>query len=89
MRIPLPRREMELLVDRSGGNPLFVRELVAAVLNGDSISALPDSVEDVVVARIDRLPVLDRQLLRRMSVLGQSFSAQLLARCRRRRAGPR
>ncbi len=29
---PLPRREMELLVDRSGGNPLFVRELVAAVL---------------------------------------------------------
>ena len=76
---PLPRREVELLVDRSGGNPLFVRELVAAVLNGDSISALPDSVEDVVVARIDRLPVLDRQLLRRMSVLGQSFSAQLLA----------
>ncbi|HEY5385165.1 MAG TPA: adenylate/guanylate cyclase domain-containing protein [Acidimicrobiales bacterium] len=76
---PLPDREIQLLVVRSGGNPLFVRELVAAVLQGGSISALPDSVEDVVVARIDRLPVLDRQLLRRMSVLGQSFSAQLLS----------
>jgi len=76
---PLPAREIELLVDRSGGNPLFVRELVAAVLNGEALGALPDSVEDVVVARIDRLPVVDRQLLRRMSVLGQSFSAHLLS----------
>jgi class 3 adenylate cyclase/tetratricopeptide (TPR) repeat protein len=75
---PLPGREIQLLVDRSGGNPLFVRELIAAVANGDSISALPDSVEDVVVARIDRLSGEDRHLLRRMSVLGQSFSAALL-----------
>ena len=76
---PLPSHEIDLLVERSGGNPLFVRELVAAALNGASISGLPDSVEDVVVARIDRLPALDRQLLRQMSVLGQSFSAELLA----------
>jgi class 3 adenylate cyclase len=76
---PLPDRAIELLVDRSGGNPLFVRELVAAVLNGDALGTLPDSIEDVVVARIDRLPVVDRQLLRRMSVLGQSFSSDLLS----------
>ena len=75
---PLPASEMQLLVDRSGGNPLFVRELVAAVQNGDSIGALPGSIEDVVVARIDRLAATDRHLLRRMSVLGQSFSADLL-----------
>jgi class 3 adenylate cyclase/tetratricopeptide (TPR) repeat protein len=76
---PLPAREMQLLVDRSGGNPLFVRELIAAVQQGDAIGALPDSVEDVVVARIDRLAAPDRHLLRRMSVLGQSFTADLLA----------
>ena len=75
---PLPASELQLLVDRSGGNPLFVRELVAAVQNGDSIGALPGSIEDVVVARIDRLAATDRHLLRRMSVLGQSFSADLL-----------
>ena len=76
---PLPAQEMQLLVDRSGGNPLFVRELAAAIQHGDSLGALPGSVEDVVVARIDRLAAADRQLLRRMSVLGQSFSAGLLA----------
>jgi class 3 adenylate cyclase/tetratricopeptide (TPR) repeat protein len=75
---PLPAREIQLLVDRSGGNPLFVRELIAAVLQGDALSGLPDSVEDVVVARIDRLAAADRHLLRRMSVLGQSFSVELL-----------
>ncbi|MFZ0251547.1 MAG: adenylate/guanylate cyclase domain-containing protein [Acidimicrobiales bacterium] len=76
---PVPDREIRSLVARSGGNPLFVRELVAAVLNGDSIDVLPDSIEDVVVARIDRLSSLDRGLLRRMSVLGQSFDRELLA----------
>ena len=75
---PLPGREVSLLVDRSGGNPLFVRELIAAVLQGDDVGALPDSVEDVVVARIDRLAADERHLLRRMSVLGQSFSSDLL-----------
>jgi class 3 adenylate cyclase/tetratricopeptide (TPR) repeat protein len=75
---PLPSREIQLLVDRSGGNPLFVRELIAAVLHGDSISALPHSVEGVVVAHIDHLGATDRHLLRRMSVLGQSFAVDLL-----------
>ena len=79
---PLPSREIQLLADRSGGNPLFVRELIAAVLHGDSISALPHSVEGVVVAHIDHLGATDRHLLRRMSVLGQSFGADLLSRCR-------
>lgn len=75
---PVSDREIKLLVARSEGNPLFVRELIAAVVNGDSIDALPDLVEDVVVARIDRLSAVDRELLRRMSVLGQSFSRELL-----------
>lgn len=77
--LPVSDREIRLLVARSGGNPLFVRELIVAVVNGDSIDALPDSVEDVVVARIDRLSAVDRALLRRMSVLGQSFARDLLA----------
>ena len=40
---------------------------------------MPDTVEDVIAARIDRLSRDDRHLLRRMSVLGQSFPADLLA----------
>jgi class 3 adenylate cyclase/tetratricopeptide (TPR) repeat protein len=75
---PLPPHELGVLVERSGGNPLFLRELIAAAMDGDAVDQLPDSVEDVIAARIDRLASDDRFLLRRMSVLGQSFSFDLL-----------
>ncbi len=76
---PLSERELSLLVARSGGNPLFLRELIAAARSGDAVENLPESIEEVAAARIDRLPVDARRLLRRMSVLGQSFSVDLLA----------
>ena len=76
---PLSERELSLLVERSGGNPLFLRELIAAARSGDAVESLPESIEEVAAARIDRLPVDARRLLRRMSVLGQSFTVDLLA----------
>ena len=76
---PLSERELSLLVARSGGNPLFLRELIAAARSGDAVESLPESIEEVAAARIDRLPVEARRLLRRMSVLGQSFPVDLLA----------
>ena len=75
---PIPPHELVALVERSGGNPLFLRELLAAATSGDSVEALPDSIEEVIAARIDRLPSEDRYLLRRLSVLGRSFSLDLL-----------
>ncbi len=76
---PLSERELALLVARSGGNPLFLRELIAAARSGDAVENLPESIEEVAAARIDRLPVDARRLLRRMSVLGQSFRVDLLS----------
>jgi class 3 adenylate cyclase/tetratricopeptide (TPR) repeat protein len=76
---PLSERELLLLVERSGGSPLFLRELIGAAMSGDSVDSLPESIEEVAAARIDRLPVDARRLLRRMSVLGQSFTVDLLA----------
>ena len=75
---PLAANELGLLVKRSGGNPLFLRELLTAAMGGASVDALPDSVEEVVAARIDRLARHDRHLLRRLSVLGPSASLDLL-----------
>ena len=75
---PLPAHELQLLVGRSDGNPLFLRELLAAAMGGASVDALPDSVEEVVAARIDRLSSDDRHLLRRLSVLGQSAPLHLV-----------
>jgi class 3 adenylate cyclase/Tfp pilus assembly protein PilF len=75
---PLPRHTGAALAERSGGNPLFLIGIVAAALAGVDVDELPDSVEAVVSARIDQLPTSDRYLLRRASVLGRSFPADLL-----------
>lgn len=74
---PLSPHEIAALTDRSGGNPLFLKELLAAARAAGGIEGLPDSVEAVIMARIDTLEPLDRSLLRRLSVLGQSFDRRL------------
>jgi class 3 adenylate cyclase/tetratricopeptide (TPR) repeat protein len=71
----MPSAELEAIIERAGGNPLFVRELVAATgADGSANRALPESVEEVVTTRIDSLAPADRALLRWASVLGSSFS---------------
>jgi class 3 adenylate cyclase/tetratricopeptide (TPR) repeat protein len=65
--------------ERSGGNPLFVRELVSASRNGGDGSALPETVETLITTRIDTLEPGDRFLLRNASVLGARFELDLLA----------
>lgn len=65
------------VAERSGGNPLFVRELVAASRGG--VATLPETVETLITTRIDTLEPGDRFLLRNASVLGAQFDLDLLA----------
>jgi tetratricopeptide (TPR) repeat protein len=76
---PLSESDMATLATRAGGNPLFLKELLAATQSAGGVEALPDSVEAVVMARLDRLAPTDRNLLRRAAVLGQAFTLDLLA----------
>jgi class 3 adenylate cyclase/tetratricopeptide (TPR) repeat protein len=71
--------ELEALAERSGGNPLFLGELLAAAREAGGIESLPDSVESLLTAQIDRLAPSDRRLLRCAAVIGATFSAELLA----------
>ena len=71
---------MAALAGRSGGNPLFVRELVAAARSGTATESLPESVETLITTRIDALDPSDRMLLRYASVIGPSFDLDLLNR---------
>ena len=76
--MPLLPRDNETLVERSGGNPLFLQELVRA--SGEAgVQTLPDSVEAVVTAQIDQLAPADRSLLRTAAVLGAVFDVELLS----------
>jgi tetratricopeptide (TPR) repeat protein len=74
--VPLLPHDMNVVVERSAGNPQFLLDLVAAVATG---SALPDSVESAATARIDQLSIVDRSIVRRASILGSSFHPRFLA----------
>lgn len=75
----LSRDDVERLVARAGGNPLFVRELVAAARSGQRVETLPDTVESLLTTRIDTLHPADRILLRYAAVVGSAFDLPLLA----------
>jgi class 3 adenylate cyclase/tetratricopeptide (TPR) repeat protein len=70
---PVPRHLIPEMVERAGGNPLFLRELISA-----ADTDMPQTIEGIVAARIDALAPADRQALRFLSVLGERFDAKLV-----------
>ncbi|HEX5451229.1 MAG TPA: adenylate/guanylate cyclase domain-containing protein, partial [Candidatus Limnocylindrales bacterium] len=75
---PLPPHVVDALATRSGGNPLFLGELLAAARGRGGTDDLPGSIEEVVAGQLDRLAPLDRLLLRYAAVLGMRFDDKLL-----------
>jgi class 3 adenylate cyclase/tetratricopeptide (TPR) repeat protein len=77
--VAIPIETFAALIQRSGGNPLFVQELVNAALAGDRFETLPESVESLLTTRIDTLDPVNRMLLRYASVVGPTFELDFLA----------
>ena len=73
----LGEAELAAVVRRAGGNPLFLQELVSSA-GVEEAEELPDTVDAVVGARIDRLAPPDRALLRWASVLGVVFDSAVI-----------
>ncbi|AQA23188.1 NACHT domain protein [Rhodococcus sp. MTM3W5.2] len=70
------------LIDRTGGNPLFIREysrLIASEGSGAIRTTVPDGVRDVLGRRISRLPEKTVVELRRAAVLGREADLAVLA----------
>ena len=61
-----------LLLERSGGNPLFLEELVALLGESVSPSELPATLRGLVSARLDALPGRERSLLEDAAVVGRT-----------------
>ncbi|MFJ4652403.1 BTAD domain-containing putative transcriptional regulator [Nocardia sp. NPDC088792] len=72
-------RTVALLRRRTGGNPLFVRELAKLVASQGTTDGLPDSVRDLLGRRIAALPAPVIELLREMSVWGEDTDITTLA----------
>ncbi|HTJ47682.1 MAG TPA: protein kinase [Kofleriaceae bacterium] len=65
------------IVERAGGNALYLEELIRAVAAG--ASELPTTVIAMVQARLDNLPPAARRALRVASLVGRSFPRALIA----------
>jgi len=75
---PLSDEELAAVMERGAGNPLFLQELAGGKEHADE-EELPETVQALVAARIDKLSPGDRALLRWASVLGVSFSGAAIA----------
>jgi predicted ATPase len=71
----------QTIIEKAEGNPFFLEELTRAVIeHGDFHEdvIVPDTIQGVLMARIDRLPEEPKRLLQMASVLGREFSPRLL-----------
>jgi tetratricopeptide (TPR) repeat protein len=88
----LPDPLETLLVRRAEGNPFFVEEVLRSLKETGAIRVggkqlalardleivIPDTVQDVLLARIQRLPDAPRRLLELASVIGREFHRRLV-----------
>jgi DNA-binding SARP family transcriptional activator len=63
---------------RSGGNPLFVGQLLRHVAGGHSVDDLPDTVRDSVLATVAALPTEAHAVLSAAAVVGDAADVGLL-----------
>jgi predicted ATPase len=80
-----PAALIKEIYDRSGGNPLYLNEVVrglsskaASGINGHPIPAIPPSLSYAISARLRELSEPSRRLLARASVIGREFNAALV-----------
>lgn len=74
----LPEERIADILGKAEGNPFFIEELTHALLERPDVS-IPDTIQGVLMARVDRLPEEQKRLLQTASVLGREFSLALLA----------
>jgi predicted ATPase len=69
------------ILERAEGNPFFLEELCRAVVEHRDLGGaerLPDTIQGVLAARVDRLPETPRRVLQSASAIGREFSLRLL-----------
>ncbi len=82
----LPAETVDTCIRRAQGHPLFLDQLLRAAEAGET--AMPASVQALVLSRVERLEREDRQALHAASVLGLRFPREALAAMLGRRRPP-
>jgi transcriptional regulator with AAA-type ATPase domain/tetratricopeptide (TPR) repeat protein len=77
----IPESVARMILDKAEGNPFFLEEIYRAVEGlgrPGTLPEVPDSIADVLLARIERLPAGPKSVLQSAAVLGREFAARLL-----------
>jgi len=65
------------ILDTTEGNPLFVEETVRLLVENDGsfsiASSIPNTLQALIAARIDRLPAGEKRLVQRAALIGRIF----------------
>jgi class 3 adenylate cyclase/tetratricopeptide (TPR) repeat protein len=69
----VPPAQRALLLEKAEGNPLFLEETARMLVEGESADRIPDTVQALVAARIDRLADDEKRLLQRAALIGRTF----------------
>jgi class 3 adenylate cyclase len=78
---PLADRLRQEIIAKAAGNPFFLEELARSAIEAGSQHAaltIPDTIQAVLAARIDRLPPAEKQLLQTAAVIGKDVPMPLL-----------
>ncbi|OQX52701.1 MAG: hypothetical protein B5M53_07955 [Candidatus Cloacimonas sp. 4484_209] len=89
----IPKGLKKLIIEKSQGNPFYIEELVKLLIEQGYIEEekgmwkfkgditkiqVPDAVETIILSRIDRLDLEEKDLLQTASVLGREFDEFLI-----------
>jgi predicted ATPase/class 3 adenylate cyclase len=90
----LPTKMRDLLLDRAEGNPFFLEELLRSLLDAGVVAIeqegvvaigsiesinVPETLQGVLMARIDRLTSEKKHVLQNAAVIGRVFQHKVLA----------
>jgi class 3 adenylate cyclase/tetratricopeptide (TPR) repeat protein len=65
--------QVKEVLDRAEGNPLFLEELLAMLMESDPSAAVPDSLRALIASRIDLLAAREKRALQAAAVVGRAF----------------
>jgi class 3 adenylate cyclase len=77
----VPDTLRHIIAVKAEGNPFFVEEVTRSLKeSGDNDIVIPETIHDVIMARIDRLADGPKRMLQTASVIGRDFTRRLVDR---------
>jgi class 3 adenylate cyclase/tetratricopeptide (TPR) repeat protein len=86
---------IQLILDKADGNPLYLEEIIKSLVERTIIAKgpmgyelardmgeieIPETIQEIVLARVDRLEDHSKMTIQAASVIGREFTLKLLAR---------